>query len=102
MKNFINLNIFLLHKLPTYVYYKGLLLHPSKHADLELLKYGLRLSDCKKILENGYEVRKREKNTEEKWLGVGKKIYNIVIMKTYSFAFEEEIYLIKHVGRFTK
>tara|TARA_Y100000310_G_C20686125_1_gene819124 strand:- start:2453 stop:2644 length:192 start_codon:yes stop_codon:yes gene_type:complete len=60
------------------------------------------LEDCKKILEKGYEVRKRSKGTEEKWLDYWKKVYNIVIVKAYSVQFEEEIYLIKHLGRFTK
>ncbi|MEK6922246.1 MAG: hypothetical protein AABX08_00415 [Nanoarchaeota archaeon] len=30
------------------------------------------------------------------------KIYNIVIIKSYNYLYNEEVYLIAHVGRFTK
>tara|TARA_Y100000310_G_scaffold345434_1_gene464986 strand:+ start:5524 stop:5838 length:315 start_codon:yes stop_codon:yes gene_type:complete len=102
MEKLIRNNILHKHKSKTYVTYKGLILYATNSARNELLHYGFMLEDCKKILEKGYEVRKRSKGTEEKWLDCGNKTYNIVIVKAYSAQFEEEIYLIKHIGRFTK
>jgi len=82
--------------------YKGLKLIPSKSAAEELLDYGLTIEDCKDILENGYAPRKRGKNTVEKWMDSKDKTYNVVIVKSYNFTNKEEVYLITHVGRFTK
>ena len=78
------------------------MLVPSKTAMGEMLRYGLDLEDCKTILEEGYEPRKRKKNTEEKWMDSGRKIFNIVVVKTYNIFYKEEIYLITHIGKFTK
>ena len=102
MEKFIKNNIFSKHKSITYVRYGGLVLYPSNSVRNELLHYGLMLEDCKKILEEGYEKRKRKKGIIERWWDCGKKTYNVVIVKAYSFQFEEEIYLIKHLGRFTR
>lgn len=82
--------------------YKGLRLIPSKSAAEEMLRHGLTIEDCKEILENGYEPRKRKKDTTEKWMDFGHKTYNIVIVKSYNHLYKEEVYLITHGGRFTK
>lgn len=82
--------------------YDGLRLIPSKSAGKELIKYGLMLEDCKDILEQGYEPRKRSKDTIEKWMDYGAKTYNVVIVKSYNFMYDEDVYLVKHVGKFTK
>ncbi|MDP2907430.1 MAG: hypothetical protein Q8O03_05820 [Nanoarchaeota archaeon] len=82
--------------------YEGLRLIPSKSAAEELLRYGLTIDDCKEILENGYEPRKRGKDTVEKWRDSGNKTYNAVIVRSYNYFYKEEVYLITHVGRFTK
>ncbi len=82
--------------------YKGLRLIPSKSAAEELLRYGLTIDDCKEILENGYEPRKRGKDTAEKWMDSRNKTYNVVVVKSYNYFYKEEVYLITHVGRFTK
>ena len=82
--------------------HKGLRLIPSKSAAEELLRHGLTIWDCKDILENGYEPRKRGKDTVEKWMDSGNKTYNVVIVKSYNYFYKEEVYLITHVGRFTK
>jgi hypothetical protein len=89
------------------VRYKGLRLIPSKsagreRAGRELLQYGLMIADCKEFLENGYEPRKRGKDTIEKWMDFGDKTYNVVIVKSYNYMYQEDVYLIKHVGKFTK
>ena len=83
-------------------YFSGLRLVPSKSAYRELFEYGLRMGECKKILENGYEPRKRGKDVIEKWQNVGNKTYNIVIVRSYSRTFNEDVYVIKHVGRFSR
>ena len=82
--------------------FEGLRLITSKSAAEELVKYGLIIEDCKEILENGYEPRKRDKNTVEKWMDFKNKTYNVVVVKSYNFLYGEEVYLIKHVGKFTK
>ncbi len=84
------------------VLYKGLKLIPSKSAARELLKHCLMLADCEEILENGYEPRKRGKDTVEKWMDFGNETYNVVVVKSYNYFNKEEVYLIKHVGKFTK
>ena len=82
--------------------YRKLRLIPSKSAAEELIKYGLMIEDCKDVLENGYEPRKRGKNVIEKWLDVGNKTYNVVVVRSHNYLYEEDVYLITHVGEFTK
>lgn len=83
--------------------YRGLKLIPSKSAMRELMKYDLTLQDCKEILAEGYTApRKRASGTEEKWLNKGNKTYNIVIVESLNFVLNERIYLIIHVGKFTR
>ena len=60
------------------------------------------IADCKEILENGYSPRKRKKNAEEKWLDRGNKTYNVVIVKSFNYLYNEDVYLITHIGKFTK
>ena len=82
--------------------YKGLRLIPAISASNELFKYKLDVEDCKEILESGYGPRKRAKNTTEKWFDIGNKTYNVVIVKVFNQFYGENIYLIIHVGKFTK
>tara|TARA_Y100000310_G_scaffold322234_1_gene381044 strand:- start:1525 stop:1806 length:282 start_codon:yes stop_codon:yes gene_type:complete len=83
--------------------YKTLRLIPSKTAAEEMLKYGLMISDCKHILKEGYDApRKRAKDTEEKWLDKGNKTYNVVVVKSFNFMYNKDVWLITHVGRFTR
>ena len=84
------------------VQYKGLKLVLSRTAAQETLRYGFMLRDCKEILENGYEPRKRAKNTTEKWLDKGKKTYNVVVVKDYNNILKEEARVVIHFGMFTK
>ena len=32
----------------------------------------------------------------------GNETYNVVVVKSYNYFYKEEVYLIKHVGKFTK
>ena len=83
--------------------YQKLRLIPSKTAAEEMLKYGLMIGDCKHILEDGYDApRKRAKETEEKWLDKGNKTYNVVVVKSFNFMYNEDVWLITHVGKFTR
>jgi hypothetical protein len=84
------------------VRYEGLRLIPSRSAARELAKYGFMIADCKEILEKGYSPRKREKNTTEKWMDYGNKTYNVVIVKSFNYMYNEDVYLIIHFGKFTK
>ena len=85
-----------------YVRYEGLRLIPSKSARKELIKYGLLLINCKMILIEGYSPRKRKKGTIEKWLDKGDKTYNIVVVRLYNHFFKEDVYLITHIGKFSR
>ena len=82
--------------------YQGMRLILSYHATREMQYLGLDLEDVKEIVERGYQPRKRNPNTEEKWLNIGRKTYNVVISTVYNFFYEEEVWLIVHVGRFTR
>lgn len=83
--------------------YLGLKLIPTKSAKDELFKYRLTLQNCKAILESGYNTqRKRSTNTIEKWYNKGKKTYNIVILKDTNYFLNEDVWLIIHIGRFTR
>jgi hypothetical protein len=83
--------------------YKGLRLIPSKTASKEMLKYGLMIRDCKKLLENGYDApRRRAKDTEEKWLNKGNKTHNVVVVKSFNYLYNEDVWLITHIGKFTR
>ncbi len=84
------------------VKYKGLRLTSSKSALNELMKYGFDLEDCKEILELGYHGRKRSKNKIEKWLDRRDKTFNIVIAKDFHEIMKEEVWVIIHLGKFTK
>lgn len=84
------------------VAYEGLLLIPSRTAVHEMHHLGLSLEECKYILECGYETRKRAQNVIERWSDKGKKTYNVVVVRSFNFMLNEEVWLIKHVGRFTK
>ena len=85
------------------VRYKSLLLMPSRSAMREMMQLGFALSDCKELLEQGYDApRKRAQGTEEKWLRRGTKTYNVVIVKSFNYMLSEEVYLITHVGEFSR
>lgn len=84
------------------VKFDGLQLIPSVSAMTEMCFLGIDLQDCAEILEKGYTRRKRAKGTLERWLDKGKKTINVVAVRSYNHSLEEEVYLITHVGRFTR
>lgn len=85
------------------VRYRGLKLVPSKSAMKEMTQLGLMLYDCKIMLEEGYDApRKRAEDCEEKWLDKRNKTFNIVVVKSFNYFYDEEVYLITHLGCFGK
>lgn len=83
------------------VRYKELRLIPSKSSVEEMYILGLMIYDCKTILECGYDApRKRAKDCEEKWLNKKNKTFNVVIVKSFNYFYNENVYLITHVGCF--
>ena len=84
------------------IWYRGKRLIPSRTASRELIRYGFMLEDCVEILKNGYCTRKRKKNTIERWLDSGNKTFNVVVVLSYNHQFQDEVYLIKHFGVFTR
>jgi len=85
------------------VRYEGLRLIPSKAALDELIKYSLMMQDCKEMLENGYDApRKRARDTKEKWFNKGKSTFNVVIVHSFNYDYNEPVWLITHVGKFTR
>ena len=84
------------------VRYNELRLIPSRTAARELAEYGFMIADCKEMLEKGYAPRKRKKNTIEKWMDYGNKTCNVVVVKSFNYMYNEEVYLIIHFGEFTK
>lgn len=86
-----------------YLRHKGLPLLPSGAASKEMARLGLTQFECRAMLEAGYPApRRRAANTEEVWFDCGRKTYNVVIVKTFHESTQEEIYLITHIGRFTR
>ena len=93
------MDIFLKHTFT----YKGMLVWPSRSAIREMIKLGISLDDCKMMLEEGYPApRRRAKGIIERWFDKRNKTYNIVVVQCYSGLHQQEIYLITHLGRFTK
>ena len=76
---------------------------PSKSARNDMFNLGLTIEDCKKIVAYGYFApKKRKKGVYEIWYSKGNKTYNIVIISSFNVDLKEDVYLIKHVGRFTR
>lgn len=85
------------------IHYRGRRLVPSRSAMREMVRLGLTLEDCLQLLEEGAPApRERSKGCIEMWRAKGKKTFNIVIVESVNFASNEAVYLITHIGRFTR
>ncbi|MDD9953957.1 MAG: hypothetical protein OXR66_06490 [Candidatus Woesearchaeota archaeon] len=85
------------------ILYRGARLHLSKAAEQEMHHIGLEPIDCKQILETGYpSPRKRGKHKEEKWFDKGRKTFNVVVVRSFNHLIQEEVFVVTHVGVFTK
>ena len=83
--------------------YRGLRIVPTLSAAREMADLGMMLLDVQEVLESGYSApRLRRKGTIEKWLSIGKKTYNVVLVKDHDEYLNEEIWLIIHRGRFSR
>lgn len=83
--------------------YKDLRIAVSHSAMQELMKQGMVVSDVVEILEAGYNApRKRKRGTIEKWLDIGKKTCNVVIVRDYHDIMKEECWTLIHVGKFIR
>lgn len=83
--------------------YKELRIAPSLAATRELTKEGKDLYFVLKVLEEGYDSRrKRAKDTIEKWFDKGNKTFEVVIAKDYDEIAKEEVWVLIHLGKFTK
>ena len=75
--------------------YNGKPIIPTKAVLDELNKIDLDLYGVVKILETGFEVRKREKNVTERAITKKNKVTNVVIVDMDGY------YKLIHVGEFT-
>lgn len=83
--------------------YKGLRIVVSDSAMRELIKEEKTLYDVVNILEEGYDApRKRKSGTIEKWLDKGNKTLNAVIVKDYNEIMKEDVWVLIHLGKFTR
>jgi len=86
--------------------YKGLRIEPTLSATRELLKDRLDLYDVLEILENGYDCScgRRKENIIERCIDRKNKTIKAVVAKTisrYPDGFQEEVWRLIHVGKFT-
>lgn len=83
--------------------YERLRIAVSHSAMSELMKENKTLRDVIEILEQGYDApRKRKTGTIEKWLNEGRKVFNVVIIKSYDEIMKEECWVLVHFGKFTR
>ena len=73
---------------------------PSRSASDEMIKHGLTLDDIIEILSDGYDCSssKRKKNTIEKCLDKKGKTRKAVIVQTFNYSFDAEVWLVTHLG----
>ena len=83
--------------------YKGLRIVPSLSAARELMKNSETLDFVVEMLEAGYDApSKRKKGTIERWLDRGNKTCNAVIARDYNEITREDVWVLIHLGKFTK
>jgi hypothetical protein len=75
--------------------YEGKPVMPTKMAIDELNSIGLGLYEAVKILEIGFNIRKRKQNIIEKGITKGNKIINVVVVDVGAY------YKLIHAGQFT-
>ncbi len=86
------------------VRYKGLPLRPTRSVYNELKNLRMDLYDVLQILKDGYDCSTsgRKKGTFEKCLDFKNKTIKVVVVKSFEFWSKQEVYVIVHVGKFTK
>jgi hypothetical protein len=83
-----------------YPLYLELPLVPSRSAMQELYNNNMDLHDVKEVLESGYDCSKgkRAKGTIEKCLDSKKKTIKVVIVRSFNYNMDTDIWIIAHVG----
>ncbi len=87
-----------------YPSYQKLPLIPSRSAMTEMYNEGFDLFDVLKILKQGYDCSrsKRAENVIEKCVDKRNKIMRTVVVKSYNYSMDCEVWLITHFGITTK
>ncbi len=88
------------------VRFKGLRIEVTLAAGRESVSENIDLNDIAEILENGYDcgTGKRKEGTVERCLRRGNKVFKAVVVQTsvrYSDGFQEDVWRLIHVGKFT-
>ncbi|MEK6837480.1 MAG: hypothetical protein AABX69_02410 [Nanoarchaeota archaeon] len=88
------------------VRYEGCRIEITLSASRELSKENFDLNDVVEVLEHGYDcgTGKRREDTIERCIRKGNKVIKIVVVKTsvtYPDKFQESVWRLIHVGKFT-
>ncbi len=88
-------------KIPTY---KGFPLIPTRSALKEMCDLGIDLTTVVEVLEDGYDCyrSKRKKGTIEKCADKGNKTLKTVVVQSFNYSLDTDVWAITHVGIFTK
>jgi hypothetical protein len=83
-----------------YPLYRKLPLIPTRAAMNELFDNNLDLYTVLDILENGYDCpkSKRAKGTIERCLDEKRKTIRIVVVRSFNYSFDMDVWAITHVG----
>ncbi|WP_456474230.1 hypothetical protein [Candidatus Pyrohabitans sp.] len=84
--------------------WRGLPVIPSRTALEEMYREDLLIHDVVEILENGYDCARsrRKRDVIERCVDRKSKTLKAVVAKSYNYDMESEVWVITHVGRFTK
>lgn len=67
------------------------------------MKEGKTVFDVVEVLTEGEDApRTRKSGTVEKWLHKGLKTYNAVVVEDYDEIMKEDIWVLIHLGKFTR
>ena len=77
---------------------------PSRRAADEMIREKLMIHDVIEVLETGYDCARsrRRENIVERCVDVKNKILKAVVARSYNYDMESEVWVITHVGRFTR
>lgn len=84
--------------------WKGLPVIPSRRAAEEMYREKLLIHDMIEVLETGYDCARsrRRENVVERCVNAKNKTLKVVAARSYNYDMESEVWVITHVGRFTK
>ena len=87
-----------------YLKWRGIPVIPSRRALDEMCREDLLIHDVIEILENGYDCARsrRKRDIVERCMDRKSKTLKVVVAKSYNYDLKSEVWVITHVGRFTK